>query len=415
MRFRTLVSDYLQITLAPPLPYTSMTRRSLSFILLSVIALAFVPPARGQDGAVLHCQPGPWGRIDYHYVYLAAPDNILDEYPLPSPQTRWCFALHTPEWVKTFLATTGLDAPTITRLVTDVRSQPDEEGVITLFPTEPEVLGLAPGGRDILYHELAKYEVNPYFHDPICIPDGKVDDWLRGGGIPANVVEIIRKLAYHSGEGWYFSDLRLILKYAQSDLEARHWAKTLTRVRAVVANLHVDDTDNLPALRKYWSADFHRTDALPMLDAAAALDGGSSLDLTHLFPPLPRRLVYSYTSPDIERTGQTPNCHWTSLNFFNYTRQNILLDLKLATSAVLDNYDKVSAPYAFGDVLFFLTETGDAYHSCVYVADNLVFTKNGENEMMPWLLTRLEDVKQLYGREANYKIQAFRRKWPEGN
>jgi hypothetical protein len=240
-----------------------------------------------------------------------------------------------------------------------------------------------------------------------------VDEWLRGSPIPKNVVEIIRQLVYPSGEGVFFSDLRLILKYAASDTEARNWVKALTRMRAVVADLHVGSDDELPALRRYWSADFHRTDSLPMLDAAAEVDGGSNLDLTHLFPPLPRRLVYSYTSPDIERTGQTPNCHWTSLNFFNYTRQNILLDLKLATSAVLDNYEPVAAPYTFGDVLFFLNAQGDAYHSCVYVADNLVFTKNGENEMVPWLLTRLDDVKQLYGREPNYKIQAYRRKWTE--
>jgi hypothetical protein len=151
-----------------------------------------------------------------------------------------------------------------------------------------------------------------------------------------------------------------------------------------------------------------------MLDAAAQAPHGATLDITHLLPLIPRQLVYSYVSPNIERTGQTPNCHWTSLNFFNYTRQNILLDLKLATSDALDNYEQVSPPYAFGDVLFFLSAQGDAFHSCVFVANNLVFTKNGENEIMPWLLTRLEDVKQLYGREPNYRIQAFRRKWPEG-
>jgi len=391
-----------------------MTRRSLFLALFSLASFALVLPARAQDAVVMHCQPGPWGRVDYHYIYLAAPDNILDNYPLPSPQPRWCFVSRKQDWLKTFLAAAGLDAPAVTRLVTDPRSQPDEEGVITLFPTEADILGLPPAGREALYQELSKYDVNPYYHDPICVPDGKVDEWLRGAGLPPSVVSLIGKLVYRNGEGWFFSDLRLILKYAQSDTEARRWAKALTRVRAVVATLRVDSTDNLPELRRYWSAEFHRTDSLPMLDAAAEIEGGSGLDLTHLFPPLPRRLVYAYVSPDIERTGQTPNCHWTSLNFFNYTRQNILLDLKLATSAVLENYEAVSAPYRFGDVLFFLNAQGDAYHSCVYVADNLVFTKNGENEMMPWLLTRLDDVKQLYSREPNYKIQAFRRKWPEG-
>jgi len=48
---------------------------------------------------------------------------------------------------------------------------------------------------------------------------------------------------------------------------------------------------------------------------------------------------------------------------------------------VLQDYDKVGPPYTFGDVLFFMGDDGGAFHSCVYIADNLVYTKNGENEM----------------------------------
>jgi len=382
--------------------------------LLSCLAFFIVIAARADDSAVSHCQPGPWGRIDYSYVYLAAPDSILDNFPLPSPLTRWCFVDRNPDWLRIFLANLGYDTATINRLVNDPRSQADEENVITLYPTEADVLALSTSSREALSLELSKYIENPYYHDPICIPDGDVTAWLRGVDLPANVIDLIRKLTYHCGEGYFFSDVRLVLKYATGDNEARNWVKAFMRVRAVVASLQIDKTDDLPGLERYWSASFHRSDSLPMLDAAAAIPGGSQLDLTHLLPPLPRRLAYSYTSPDIERSGQTPNCHWTSLNFFNYTRQNILLDLKLATSQVLENYNTITAPYTFGDVLFFLNEDGNAYHSCVYLADNLVFTKNGENEMMPWIVCRIEDIKQLYGREPNYKIQGYRRKWPEG-
>ncbi len=385
-------------------------RRSLASALLLLAALT----AHAQDNAVMHCQPGPWGRIDYHYIYISVPNSILDAFPMPAPITHWSFADRKADWLRTFLASVGFDQAAVDRLITDPRSAPDEEGIITLYPTEADVLGLSDANRLTLYLELAKYTQNSFFHDPIFIPDNNVDAWLQDSAIPKNVADIIRKLTYHVGDGYFFSDLRLVLKYANSDTQARDWVKSLTRVRGVVANLEVGPSDDLPALERYWSADFHRPDSLPMLDAAAKTPGGSSLDLVHLLPPLPRKLVYSYVTPDIERTGQTPNCHWTSLNFFNYTQQNILLDLKLATSQVLDNYEMVSPPYTFGDVLFFLNAQGDAYHSCVYIADDLVFTKNGENEIMPWLLTTIGDVKQLYSREPNYRIQAFRRKWPEG-
>jgi len=400
----------------PRLPTHSLFRRFPRLLFGATLFLSFlgVTPARADDAAVMHCQPGPWGRISYKYVYLAAPDSILDDFPIPSSQNRWCFVDRTQDWLRIFLVGLGYNAETVNRLVNDPRSLPDEENVTTLYPTEADLLELTPPNRESLAHELAKYTQNPYFHDPICVPDNNVDEWLRGTDMPKNVVDIIRKCTYHSGEGYYFSDLRAVLKYADSDTVARRWVKALTRVRAVMAEVHVDSSDDLPTLERYWSANFHRPDSLPMLDAYAGLPDGGNIDLIHLLPPLPRRLAYAYTSPDIERTGQTPNCHWTSLNFFNYTRQNILLELKIATSHVLDNYTMVSPPYSFGDVLFFLDSNGDAFHSCVYLADNLVFTKNGENEMMPWLVTRIDDVKQLYGRDPGYRIQAFRRKWPEG-
>jgi hypothetical protein len=382
--------------------------------LLVILALGVAPWARGADAPLLHCQPGPWGRIEYHTLYLAAPDTILNEFAMPNPETRWCFEGRSLDWVRLFLTSSGLDQAIGTRLLADTRSQPDEEGVITLFPTEADLLALSPTTRSLIYHELGEYDENPFFQDPICIPDSNLDAWLNGTDFPPNVTALIRQLAYKDGDALFFGDLCAVLKYTANDAQARQWVRELTRVRAVVAFLQVDGTDDLPALRRYWSADFHRTDALPMLEAAAALPGGDRLDLTHLLPPLPRRLAYGYVSPDIERTGQTPNCHWTSLNFFNYTQQNILLDLKLASSKVLESYDPVSPPYTFGDVLFFLNKDGNAYHSCVYLADNLVFTKNGENEMMPWIVTRIEDVKQLYGREPNYQIQAYRRRWPVG-
>jgi hypothetical protein len=390
-----------------------MLRRLFPSALLSLFFAAALT-ARGADAPVLHCQPGPWGRIDYQFIYLAAPESILDNFPMPSPQSRWCFTGRTLDSVHTFLNGAGVDPATSARLVGDTRSKPDEEGVITLFPTEEEILALSATTRETVYRELAKYEENPFYHDPVVIPDGNLDAWLRGTDMPKNIADLIGKLAYKDGDSLLFSDFRVILKYADSDAEARHWVGILTRIRAVVAYLNLGDQDDMAGLRRYWSANSHRMDVVPMLDAAAGMEGGSRLDITHLFPPLPRRLVYSYTSPDIERTGQTPNCHWTSLNFFNYTRQNILLDLKLATSRVLEDYDRVQPPYQFGDVFFFLNKDGNAYHSCVYIADNLVFSKNGENEMMPWILARLDDIKQLYGREPGYTIMVFRRRWPEG-
>jgi hypothetical protein len=83
----------------------------------------------------------------------------------------------------------------------------------------------------------------------------------------------------------------------------------------------------------------------------------------------------------------------------------------LATTAVLERFNPVDPPYKFGDILFFLdSQRGDAFHSCVYIADDVVFTKNGRNVLSPWIFTKLEDVKKVYLFDNNGRVQGYRNK-----
>jgi len=206
-----------------------------------------------------------------------------------------------------------------------------------------------------------------------------------------------------------------VLSHCDTDSEARRIVKATTRTRSVLAALRVSAGDDLESLARYWTAGYRRKDILPMLESIAEQGGGGRLDMAHLLPPLPRKLIYTYPTPDLELTGRTPNCHWTSLNFFNYTPQGIYLDLKLAANRVLAGYSRPTDGPAFGDVLLFVDAKGNAHHSCVFVADNLVFTKNGENSAVPWILARLEDVKQMYSRETGNRIEVFRRRWDKSS
>jgi hypothetical protein len=388
------------------------TCRSILFMPLLALVAALAAHGAGEPGFTA-LKPGPWGHLEYQTMYLSVPDALIDEFPIPAPQPRWCFSNGSAAEVEAILIGAGLDHAVRDRLLADPRSHRDAEGIVSLFPSPAEVGSLPPATRSAIYRELAKYTQNPFLHDPICIPDGDIDAWLRGTNLPDAVVSLVKKVAYKDDDSLLFGDFAAVLGLAGSDGEARRWIKAITRTRAVVAYLTVDETSDLPALRRYWSANYHRKDSLPLLNATAELEHGGRIDLVHLLPPLPRRLAYAYTTPELDRIGQTPNCHWTSLNFFNYTRQNVLIDLKLAASQVLEDYEKVDGPPTFGDVLFFVDDQGNAYHSCVYLADELVFSKNGGNMVMPWIITRLADIKQLYLHgKPGAAINVFRRRWP---
>jgi len=124
-----------------------------------------------------------------------------------------------------------------------------------------------------------------------------------------------------------------------------------------------------------------------------------------------RRYLYTYPPVDLAMRGRMPDCHWTSLNFFNHWGREYYLDSRLAASAVMEDYLPVKGEREFGDVLMFMDGTsGNAIHSCVYIADDIVYTKNGENMVAPWLLMRLDDVRRIYFHAKKGRIDTYRLK-----
>jgi hypothetical protein len=107
--------------------------------------------------------------------------------------------------------------------------------------------------------------------------------------------------------------------------------------------------------------------------------------------------------------GRFPDCHWTSLNFFNLTPKDYYLDTRLAAAQLVENYNTVEPPYKYGDVLCFL-ENGEGLHTCVYIADDIVLTKNGDSILAPWALMQIKDVESIYRRSPATRIQGFRLK-----
>lgn len=356
------------------------------------------------------CKAGPWGRIEFQTIYLEAPDWVVEHFPTPSTQPRWSFPDATQTSTRTILNRAGIKESTIEGWLNDPRCRQDQDA-LTIYPSVEDVEALSSNARTIIYRELAKSDLNPFYKEPAIVPGSSVDEWLRGAKLDKASVELIRKLAYLDGDSLMFSDYSALLSHCDTDREARRLVKATTRTRTVLASLKVNAGDDLEALSRYWTAGFRRKDILPMLESIAEQDGGGQIDLAHLLPPLPRKLIYTYPTPDLELTGRSPNCHWTSLNFFNYAPKDLYLSLKLAASQVLGDYAKAKDDARFGDVLMFLDANGNAHHSCVFIADDLVFTKNGENSAVPWILSRLDDVKQVYGRQHGSKIEIFRKRW----
>lgn len=371
-------------------------------------------PENAAEHEVHTCAPGPWGNLQYYYFYLEAPDYVVAQFPMPSPVTRWVFDARTFSAVQPRLESAGLARSSLDRLFSPRRMVKDARFVY-LFPTLQDLEGMSLETRSKVYGELARLPANEFHHSPIFFLTDTVNEWAEDAGLPQRIVDKMNLLAYRSGGALVFADVPVLISMASSDAEARMILRKLTRVRTLMARLEIAKSQPVAPLLEYWSTGLglRRKELEPLINAIARTRGVSHLDLLHLLPPLPRKLLYTYPDVSHAAMGRLPDCHWTSLNFFNFQAQNYFLDPRLATTAVLDSFSRVEPPYRYGDVLMFVSQDGLALHSATFIADDLAYTKNGMTMMAPWVIMRLEDLRKLYNvSPEGTRIEAFRHKVP---
>jgi hypothetical protein len=282
--------------------------------------------------------------------------------------------------------------------------------MLAVLPPLPDLIAMTPEQRAVVYAELAKHEVNAMHARPIFITNGDPDAWFAESGLRPELLQMTKKLAYMQGDALCFSDLAVVLGMARSRSETRDIMRVLHRTSSLVLHLDLKASTDFERMVQYWTADGRNRDIEPMLRSAAETEGDVDLDATHLLPALPRRCLYTFYSGEVPIVGTLPNCHWTSLNFFNATPLDYHRDARLTTLHVNEDYTPVPEPYRLGDVLMFITATSFPLHSCVYVADEIVYTKNGQSATVPWILMKLGDLKRLYTRNQALTIRGYRLK-----
>ncbi|HEY2343563.1 MAG TPA: hypothetical protein VGH90_11055, partial [Chthoniobacteraceae bacterium] len=145
---------------------------------------------------IVKAHPGPWGDLQWTSMYLEAPDYVLDTLPSAKTPPKWIFPGATKATLHELFNRAGLPARVEARLT--AAASVHESGALTLSPTVEELEALSPEMRAVIYAELAKSDLNEYYHDPIVIT-GALDDWLRDTQLRPPLQDEIRKLSYRSG------------------------------------------------------------------------------------------------------------------------------------------------------------------------------------------------------------------------
>lgn len=375
------------------------------FGLLAAVCLGFVASAAEP---MWRAKPGPWGDLEVRTIYLEPPESLLAVVAKPSAVTRWTFEQTTPAAVRETFVKAKVPAEVIERLFSPVRLVTSGNGVV-LLPEVEDLTALGEASRSALYLELAKHPANEYQRDPVFVLGGDVDDWMQGAALSPAQQALFRRLLWKRGGATVFSDVQALLALAKTSDEVGAVFRSITRVRSLVVELRLPLKADRQAFIDYWSAGQTDAPRLAFIKAITQRRAEQTVDITHFLPAIFRQRAYTFPEMDLGLKGRFPDCHWTSLNFFNLAPKDVFLDTKQAAEHLLKDYEVVDAPYRFGDVLCFLDE-GEGLHTCVHIADDIVLTKNGDSILAPWVLMQLKDVDAIYRRTPNTRVQGYRLK-----
>jgi hypothetical protein len=367
-------------------------------------ALAGAAPIKEQK------EPPPWGQFISRDIDLEQPEEYVAYQLNETTVEKWTFEGMTPDQVRSLMQSSGVAAGEIARALSPaLMSVAGSDTVIT--PDDKLVFSLQPKTRAKLYAVLAKSETNRFMHFPYCFVGRDFEAKFADGQVRSSVVASLKQLLYPRDGNDYFSDLGILLQQVPDKDERLRLLKILSRQSAVIVRVRIWPDTDIDKLIGYWGRGLQVKDVRPLLESFKRLPDGTSMSILYFLPQFARQRLYTFPQPS-SAGDPVGDCHWSTLNFFNDVPDNRLADPKFATAYVKANYYEIGKPTAYGDLIFLLNKSGNAIHSAVFLADDLVFTKNGSNFVQPWMLMHLKDLLAEYSVEEQLRLVAYRnKKW----
>lgn len=350
----------------------------------------------------------PWGELMAYDTQMERPQEYMAWEIKSSGVPTWNFDQKNPEQVRKLLQECGLSGPQVEQALSPRCVSVTPTGTI-LKPADELILSLAPEARARLYARLARNQANHYMHFPFCFPGNSFDEIAGSGAVQPEYISLVRSLLYRVGDASYFSDFEVVMRRVSSEDQRLALVKLLSSQSAVLARLRIRPTTDIDKLLGYWAwaPGVRFTNLRPLLDSLKRLESGSSVSLLYFLPPFARERLYTYPLPS-QPGDPVMDCHWSTLNFFNQRPDNRFADPAYIVPYLATNYFQVAKASRYGDLIFLLDDDSQAIHSAVYIADDIVFTKNGNNYMTPWMLMRLNKLLATYSVAGTPRVQVYR-------
>jgi hypothetical protein len=272
--------------------------------------------------------------------------------------------------------------------------------VLRDLPSEP---------RGKIYAVLAEHELNVAYCYPFAVR-AEFAEWFAHHNLSASALQIMERMMYRKDGLLCFADRQALARLFSADdyLQA---SRTVARVPTLMLNLRVTPQSDLEQLMSYWGLPNRAMQARPLLESLQRLPQGGSINVAWFFPPVPRLLLYSYPHPTNTIAGKWPDCFWSSYNFLKDKAEDRFIDARFQEQVLRTEYRMVPKADLFGDLILLYEPMGEdirTVHMCVYVADDIVFTKNGYAPREPWVLMRERDMMIHYSPKKPLSRAVFR-------
>ena len=119
--------------------------------------------------------------------------------------------------------------------------------------------------------------------------------------------------------------------------------------------------------------------------------------------------LYTYDESSVGK-GIRYNCSWSAMNFFREKPDDRFVDFDYTLQAIASGYEEAHGLPTYGDVIALFTAADKPVHFSVYLADGVVFTKNGFDSMQPWVLMKLPDFLAYYPSHSEARTRVYREK-----
>lgn len=276
----------------------------------------------------------------------------------------------------------------------------DNDGCIAVPPSSV-LAGLTQPQRIAVYEAMRDYPQAMLLNAPFVRPSHRMH-FADDPRLSPAAREVLRAGSFVIGERRYFSDLTWLCERVTDTRERASFFRVLRARSALDATVRVRTHEELERAVRWWGTR-GREDEVRTRFTEAMTNGTEGVPLRELLPPFARTRFGTFPARDTRF-----DCFWTAVNFFSATEEGgPLIDSDVFDQTMSSWIPVPLNELRFGDVLAFRTEAGLTEHAAVYLAEDLVLTKDGWTMHRAWEMVRIARERRVYPNAT--QIVAYRR------